>query len=222
MPSSTMPPVLGVGHSPPRYDSNEMINYPFKTSIHQSPLPVQSSPYQVPKRFKLGLHGRMRSFERDDQMDIMYMPSSLTPKPQRLLPANIFVVLYNFRSRQIDELNLRFLALVFVLFFPVLVLISFFYDLFLLTLTHNHHHHCIFFPNRPGYLVTVIDTTDHDWWQGKCMGKVGFFPSKYVTKLFPGERPLQVIHTVQLTDGEFAIKLLREQVGVWNANSSMV
>ncbi|KPM11053.1 SH3 domain containing protein 6 [Sarcoptes scabiei] len=101
----------------------------------------------------------------------MYMPSSLTPKPQRLLPANIFVVLYNFRSRQIDELNLR-----------------------------------------PGYLVTVIDTTDHDWWQGKCMGKVGFFPSKYVTKLFPGERPLQVIHTVQLTDGEFAIKLLREQI----------
>ncbi|KPM06593.1 hypothetical protein QR98_0050700 [Sarcoptes scabiei] len=33
MPSSTMSPVLGVGHSPPRYDSNEMINYPFKKSI---------------------------------------------------------------------------------------------------------------------------------------------------------------------------------------------
>ncbi|OTF70818.1 SH3 domain containing protein, partial [Euroglyphus maynei] len=59
-------------------------------------------------------------------------------------------------------------------------------------------------------MVTVVDTTDPDWWQGKCMGKVGYFPSNYVTKLFPGERPLQVIHTVQLTDGEFAIKLLRE------------
>lgn len=60
--------------------------------------------------------------------------------------------------------------------------------------------------------MTVVDTTDPDWWQGKCMGQVGYFPSKYVTKLFPGERPLQIINTVQLTDGEFAIKLLREQV----------
>lgn len=34
MPSSTMPPVLGVGHSPPRYDSNEMINYPFKSKFY--------------------------------------------------------------------------------------------------------------------------------------------------------------------------------------------
>lgn len=61
-------------------------------------------------------------------------------------------------------------------------------------------------------MVTVVDTTDPDWWQGKCLGKMGFFPSKYVTKLFPGERPLQVIHTVQVNDGEFAIKLIREQV----------
>lgn len=62
-------------------------------------------------------------------------------------------------------------------------------------------------------MVTVVDTTDPDWWQGKCLGQVGYFPSKYVTKLFPGERPLQVIHTVQVNDGEFqATKLIREQV----------
>ena len=61
-------------------------------------------------------------------------------------------------------------------------------------------------------MVTVVDTTNPDWWQGKCLGKMGFFPSKYVTKLFPGERPLQVIHTVQVNDGEIAIKLIREQV----------
>lgn len=61
-------------------------------------------------------------------------------------------------------------------------------------------------------MLTVLDTSDPEWWQGKCLGKVGFFPSKYVTKLFPGERPLQVIHTVQVNDGDFAIKLMREQV----------
>ena len=65
---------------------------------------------------------------------------------------------------------------------------------------------------RAGYMVTVVDTTDPEWWQGKCLGQVGYFPSKYVTKLFPGERPLQVIHTVQVNDGEFATKLIREQV----------
>ena len=61
-------------------------------------------------------------------------------------------------------------------------------------------------------MVTVVDTTDPEWWQGKCLGKMGYFPSKCVTKLFPGERPLQVIHTVQVNDSEFAIKLIREQV----------
>ena len=30
---------------------------------------------------------------------------------------------------------------------------------------------------RAGYKVTVIDTTDHDWWKGKCLGRIGFFPS---------------------------------------------
>lgn len=69
-------------------------------------------------------------------------------------------------------------------------------------------------------MVTVIDTTDAEWWQGKCLGKVGYFPSKYVTKLFPGERPLQVIHTVQVNDGEFVIKLLRDQVGHLPKNES--
>lgn len=47
-------------------------------------------------------------------------------KPQRLLPANLYVVLYNFRARQSDELDLRlvasntFLALLFVYFMFIL------------------------------------------------------------------------------------------------------
>lgn len=72
-------------------------------------------------------------------------------------------------------------------------------------------------------MVTVVDTTDPDWWQGKCLGQVGYFPSKYVTKLFPGERPLQVIHTVQVNDGEFqATKLIREQVRSINTTKQCV
>ena len=60
--------------------------------------------------------------------------------------------------------------------------------------------------------MTVTDTSDPDWWQGKCMGKPGFFPSKYVTKLFPGEKPLQLCHTIQVSDGDVTVKLLRDQV----------
>lgn len=67
--------------------------------------------------------------------------------------------------------------------------------------------------HRAGNKITVIDTTDPDWWQGKCLGRVGYFPSKYVTKLHPGEKPLQVTHNLQVTDGaDNGLKLLRDQV----------
>lgn len=45
------------------------------------------------------------------------------------------------------------------------------------------------------------------------MTGLGYFPSKYVTKLHPGEKPLQVTHNLQVTDGaENGLKLLRDQV----------
>ncbi|KAH6941146.1 hypothetical protein HPB50_014309 [Hyalomma asiaticum] len=94
-----------------------------------------------------------------------------SPKPHRLLPTNLYVVLYNFRSRHQDELDLK-----------------------------------------AGDTVTVIDTTDPDWWQGKCLGRVGFFPSKYVAKLHSGERALQVLHSIQVMDGQEPVKLLRDQI----------
>ena len=46
--------------------------------------------------------------------------------------------------------------------------------------------------------MTVIDASDADWWRGKCLGRIGFFPSKYVTKLAPNEKPLQVTHNLQI------------------------
>lgn len=66
--------------------------------------------------------------------------------------------------------------------------------------------------NRAGYKVTVIETSDPDWWKGKCLGRIGFFPSKYVTKLQVGERPLQVTHNLQVSDGDNGLTLLRDQV----------
>ncbi|KAG0694360.1 SH3 and cysteine-rich domain-containing protein 3 [Chionoecetes opilio] len=98
-------------------------------------------------------------------------PSPVSKKPHRLLPTNLYVVLYNFSSRHPDELDLR-----------------------------------------AGYKVTVTDTSDPDWWQGKCLGRTGYFPSKYVTRLNGGEKPLQVTHNLQVNDGENGIKLLRDQI----------
>ena len=76
----------------------------------------------------------------------------------------------------------------------------------------------IIFCFRAGYKVTVVDTSDADWWKGKCLGRVGFFPSKYVTKLQSGERPLQVTHNLQVSDGDNGLMLLRDQVklGEWS------
>lgn len=67
------------------------------------------------------------------------------------------MVLYNFKARHQDELDLK-----------------------------------------AGYKVTVIDTSDPDWWKGKCLGRVGYFPSKYCSKLAAGEKPLQVSYYREL------------------------
>ncbi|KAI8429010.1 hypothetical protein MSG28_007590, partial [Choristoneura fumiferana] len=95
----------------------------------------------------------------------------VSDKHQRLLPTNLYVILYNFKSRHADELDLK-----------------------------------------AGYKVTVIDTSDPDWWKGKCLGKIGYFPSKYCTKLQAGERPLQVTHNLQVSDGDNGLMLLRDQI----------
>ncbi|XP_047507505.1 uncharacterized protein LOC125051319 isoform X5 [Pieris napi] len=124
--------------------------------------------------------GRMSSVELPDEPDKSLSSNSASPCPspvkqpmkhQRLLPTNLYVILYNFKSRHADELDLK-----------------------------------------AGYKVTVIDTSDPDWWKGKCLGKVGYFPSKYCTKLQAGERPLQVTHNLQVSDGDNGLMLLRDQI----------
>ena len=60
----------------------------------------------------------------------------------------------------------------------------------------------------------MIDSSDKDWWKGKCFGAVGVFPSTYVAKLAPREKPLQVIQSVNINSlhADGIIKLLRDQV----------
>ncbi|KAK7791981.1 hypothetical protein R5R35_007969 [Gryllus longicercus] len=145
-------------------------------SSHSSSSRIQSPSSPVHNRRLLSARNmRMSSVELPDDTEKSLSSASTSPcpspKPHRLLPTNLYVVLYNFKSRHPDELDLK-----------------------------------------AGYKVTVIDTSDADWWKGKCLGRVGFFPSKYVVRLTPGERPLQVTHNLQVSDGDSGLMLLKDQI----------
>ncbi|XP_044736642.1 uncharacterized protein LOC123298621 [Chrysoperla carnea] len=120
---------------------------------------------------------RMSSVELPDDNEKSLSSASTSPCPSpkahRLLPTNLYVILYNYKSRQADELDLK-----------------------------------------AGYKVTVIDTSDNDWWKGKCLGKVGYFPSKYCTRLQAGEKPLQVTQNLRIAGGDNneGLLLLRDQI----------
>ncbi|XP_046447041.1 uncharacterized protein LOC124196209 isoform X2 [Daphnia pulex] len=142
-----------------------------------------SSPVHHNRRLLLSARNiRMNSVELPDENEKSQSSASASPCPspaQRLLPTNLYVVLFNFKGREADELDLK-----------------------------------------AGYKVTVIDASDPDWWRGKCLGQIGFFPSKYVAKLAPNEKPLQVTHNLQLggnddgtdSDPNRLTKLLRDQI----------
>ncbi|CAH0728809.1 unnamed protein product, partial [Brenthis ino] len=158
-----------------RYGSYRLSNH----MIHQYAQSSPSSPVHS-RRLLSARGGRMSSVELPDEPDKSLSSNSASPCPspvkqpskhQRLLPTNLYVILYNFKSRHADELDLK-----------------------------------------AGYKVTVIDTSDPDWWKGKCLGKIGYFPSKYCTKLQAGERPLQVTHNLQVSDGDNGLMLLRDQI----------
>ncbi|CAG7691249.1 unnamed protein product [Allacma fusca] len=154
------------------HDYSQLQSPSFASLNHFAP----SSPVHNRRALLSTRNVRMSSVELPDENDKSLSSASTSPcpspKPHRLLPTNLYVVLYMFKARHPDELDLK-----------------------------------------AGYKVTVTDTTDPDWWQGKCLGRMGYFPSKYVTKLQPGEKPLQVTHNLQVTDGaENGLKLLRDQI----------
>nr|CAH7722056.1 unnamed protein product [Callosobruchus chinensis] len=161
--------------------SSSLSPRPVQNHITRSDLKSRSTPSSPVhnRRLLSAKNIRMSSVELPDDNDKSPSSASASPCPSpvgnkkshRLLPTNLYVVLYNFKSRHQDELDLK-----------------------------------------AGYKVTVIDTSDTDWWKGKCLGKIGFFPSKYVSKLSPGEKALQVTHNLQVSDGENGLMLLRDQI----------
>nr|XP_036223543.1 uncharacterized protein LOC106627125 isoform X2 [Bactrocera oleae] len=137
-----------------------------------------SSPSHQGRKLLYATRGmRGGSVDLPDEMEKSQSSASTSPCPSpkshRLLPTNLYVILYNFKARHADELDLK-----------------------------------------AGYKVTVIDTSDPDWWQGKLLGRVGYFPSKYCVRLNANEKPLQVTHNLQVSDGERgeSMTLLRDQI----------
>lgn len=66
-----------------------------------------------------------------------------------------------------------------------------------------------------GQIVNVLDNNERDWWKVSLLNNSliqGYFPSSYLGVLYPNERPLQVIQTIQVSNGEICDKLLRGQV----------
>ena len=41
---------------------------------------------------------------------------------------------------------------------------------------------------------------------------MGYFPAKYVEKITPGERVLQVVQGLEISEGDNGVKLLKDQV----------
>ncbi|XP_059141512.1 SH3 and cysteine-rich domain-containing protein 2-like isoform X2 [Physella acuta] len=67
---------------------------------------------------------------------------------------------------------------------------------------------------RPGCRVVVTNSSDPDWWKGKCNGRSGYFPAKYLLKLTKHQRVYQVTHTMNLTeiDGLGGMRLHKDQI----------
>lgn len=66
-----------------------------------------------------------------------------------------------------------------------------------------------------GQLVALVSCDEPDWWKVRTLdgsNRVGFFPVSYLAEIYDNERPLQVVQTIQVSDGETCEKLLRGQV----------
>lgn len=53
-----------------------------------------------------------------------------------------------------------------------------------------------------GNIITVIENTDDDWWQGELNGVIGYFPMTYV-------EPLSSSHTVEIETGNDDLNVIQ-------------
>lgn len=123
-------------------------------------------------------------------------------KPQRLLPANLYVALYNFLSRHEDEISLKAGSTItvtdtcgecwqFVKFKNWQIEFENGCSRNVTVETFNLKASGKISANE--FLFSALNnrftlSTDPDWWVGKSYGSIGYFPSKYVAKLYPGNR----------------------------------
>ncbi|XP_061178105.1 uncharacterized protein LOC133186797 [Saccostrea echinata] len=113
---------------------------------------------------------RASSLELEDKVSYSNSPKD-SPKSQKKQNTQLYVVLYNFKGKEKDDLDLR-----------------------------------------AGWRVSVLDSSDPDWWKGKCNGKVGYFPATYLIPIQTGQRVFQVIHSMHLIEGGNGMKLHKDQI----------
>ena len=55
---------------------------------------------------------------------------------------------------------------------------------------------------RPGQTVNILDTSDCDWWKGRCTktGLVGFLPATHMARIMPGEKVHRVASLCSMRD----------------------
>ncbi|XP_013410982.1 uncharacterized protein LOC106174122 isoform X9 [Lingula anatina] len=67
---------------------------------------------------------------------------------------------------------------------------------------------------KAGWRIKAIETSDNNWWKGRCNGKVGYFPAKYVTAVEPDQKAYIVKQGLQLSEEGKDFKLLKDQIVV--------
>ncbi|XP_048241790.1 uncharacterized protein LOC124114609 isoform X1 [Haliotis rufescens] len=124
-------------------------------------------------RKKLGFSHRSSSLEIEERKHRSHTPSPLQSPKSKRKDTDVYVVLYNFKGKEKDDMDLR-----------------------------------------AGWKVNLINSSDPDWWKGRCNGKVGYFPATYVQRLVPGQRVFQVTHTMNLSEGDNGMRLHKDQIVV--------
>ncbi|XP_046585141.1 SH3 and cysteine-rich domain-containing protein 3-like [Haliotis rubra] len=124
-------------------------------------------------RKKLGFSHRSSSLEIEERKHRSHTPSPLQSPKSKRKDTDVYVVLYNFKGKEKDDMDLR-----------------------------------------AGWKVSLINSSDPDWWKGRCNGKVGYFPATYVQRLIPGQRVFQVTHTMNLSEGDNGMRLHKDQIVV--------
>ncbi|OQV21324.1 hypothetical protein BV898_04808 [Hypsibius exemplaris] len=65
---------------------------------------------------------------------------------------------------------------------------------------------------RPGDRVLVLDSSQPDWWKGKCFSSSGWFPRECVARVHSNERVCVVTHALQLNENGTLLRLQKDDI----------